>query len=91
MIEITGGEQEPLEVVRNNVQKQQLKHPVLWDKGCQNHRAYGLKNWPIAYLIGADGKVFWEGNPARVVARPDQVQALRKLIEAHLSKTKSGG
>jgi hypothetical protein len=43
-----------------------------------------LKNWPVAYLVGTDGKVFWEGNPARVVARPEEVQALKRLIEAQL-------
>ena len=84
MIEITGGEQEPLQAVKKSVQKQALKHPVLWDMGCRNHRNYGLKNWPVAYLVGTDGKVFWEGNPARVVSRPAEVQTLKNLVEAQL-------
>ena len=84
MVEITGGEQESLEVVRKNAEKQALNHPVLWDKNCRNHRNYGLKNWPVAYLVGTDGKVFWEGNPARIVSRPDQVKTLKKTIEAQL-------
>ena len=37
VIEITGGEQEPLNVVRDIVEKQQLNHPVLWDWKCRNH------------------------------------------------------
>jgi hypothetical protein len=84
VIEITGGEQEPLDAVRKSVQEQALEHPVLWDAACRNHRNYGLKNWPVAYLVGTDGKVFWEGNPARIVARSREVQALRRLIEAQL-------
>jgi hypothetical protein len=87
IIEITGGEQEPLEVVKKNAEKVGLKHPVLWDKDCRNHRQYGLKNWPVAYLIGTDGKVFWEGNPARVVNRPDEVREFRQLIEVELKKS----
>ncbi len=89
IIEITGGEQEPLEVVKKNAEKLCLKHPVLWDKDCRNHRQYGLKKWPVAYLIGTDGKVFWEGNPARVVNRPEHLREFRKLIEAELKKSHS--
>ena len=88
IIEITGGEAEPLEVVKKNAEKLGLKHPVLWDKDCRNHRQYGLKNWPVAYLIGTDGKVFWEGNPAKVVDRPERVREFRELIEAELKKIK---
>jgi len=73
-------------VVKENAEKLALKHPVLWDKDCENHRQYGLKNWPVAYLIGTDGKVFWEGNPARVVNRPEQLREFNKLIEAELKK-----
>ncbi len=90
IIEITGGEQEPLEVVKKNAVKLVLKHPVLWDKDCRNHRQYGLKNWPVAYLVGTDGKVFWEGNPARVVDRPKQLDEFNKRIEMELKKSKSG-
>ena len=88
MIEITGGEQEPLSAVRKIVEEQKLNHPVLWDKDCRNYREYGLINWPVSYLVGADGTVFWEGNPARVVSRPDEVQALKTLIESQLEAVK---
>ncbi len=77
-------------MVKKNAETLGLKHPVLWDKDCRNHRAYGLKNWPVAYLIGTDGKVFWEGNPARVVNRPKQLEEFKKLIETELKKSASG-
>ena len=31
VIEVTGGEQEPLSVVKEIVERQRLNHPVLWD------------------------------------------------------------
>ena len=86
VIEITGGEQEPLSVVKGQVEKQQLNHPVLWDWKCRNHDNYGLKNWPVAYLVDTKGIVFWEGNPARVVSRAKDSAALRKLIESKLAE-----
>jgi hypothetical protein len=41
----------------------------------------------VAYLIGRDGKVFWEGNPARVASRPKQLEEFKKLVEAELKKS----
>ena len=86
VIEITGGEQEPLNVVKEIVEKQRLNHPVLWDWKCRNHDNYGLKNWPVAYLLDTKGKVFWEGNPARFVNRKRDSAAMRKLIESKLAE-----
>ncbi len=86
VIEITGGEQEPLNVVKEIVEKQRLNHPVLWDWKCRNHDNYGLENWPVAYLVDTKGKVFWEGNPARFVNRKRDSAAMRKLIESKLAE-----
>ncbi len=86
VIEITGGEQEPLNVVKEIVEKQRLNHPVLWDWECRNHDNYGLENWPVAYLVDTKGKVFWEGNPARFVNRKRDSAAMRKLIESKLAE-----
>ena len=85
VIEITGGEQEPLDVVKEMVQKQNLDHPVLWDLECCNHKNYGLKNWPVAYLIDTQGKVFWEGNPARFVDRKKDSERMKQLIREELA------
>lgn len=84
IIEVNGGEHEPLETMRRSVLRQELRHPVLWDQRCRNYRNYGLRNWPVACLIGPDGKVFWEGNPARVVNRPDQLRAFKNVVEQQL-------
>ena len=78
-----------MNVVKAIVEKQQLNHPVLWDMNCRNHENYGLKNWPVAYLVDTHGKVFWEGNPARVVNRPQATADLKKLIEEKLKAVKT--
>lgn len=61
-----------------------VHHCVLWDEGNRNHKKYGIACWPSAYLIGADGKVFWQGNPARMQARPEDVKNLRKALDDQL-------
>jgi hypothetical protein len=66
------------------VEKRQLRHPVLWDKDNRNHKNYEIDSWPAAYLIGADGKVFWEGNPALIRSRPDELDKFRRRIEQNL-------
>lgn len=87
VIEIEQGQFETLDLVRKSVQKQNLEHFVLWDQDNQNHRAYGVCAWPVAYLIGADGKVVWEGNPnwALDPPRPGCARAV-DLMERELNK-----
>ena len=89
VVEITGGEQEPLDVVTEMVSTQNLKHPVLWDLDCRNHRNYGLKNWPVAYLVDGNGKVFWEGNPARFVNRKKDSERMKNLIRSKMAESKA--
>lgn len=91
LIEITRGEEEPLNVVKEIVEKQHLNHPVLWDRNCRNHKNYGLKHWPVAYLVDVQGRVFWEGNLARVVNRRKATVELKNLIEEKLKAVKLTG
>jgi hypothetical protein len=70
--------------MRHTVETQQLRHPVLWDQDCRNTKRYGIETWPYAFLIGPDGTVFWEGNPARWFRRAKRVQEMRALIEKKL-------
>ncbi len=84
IIEIDGGKFEKLDRVKRDVAKKGVKHLVLWDDNCQNTATYGVTAWPVAYLIGIDGRVVWEGNPARVVNRPALAKALKDRIERQL-------
>jgi hypothetical protein len=86
VIEVNQSIGEPLEVMRGMVEARNLKHPVLWDADCRNTRAYGVTSWPFAYFIGADGKVFWEGNPSRWIRSQQKLGLMRARIEDALRK-----
>ncbi len=75
--------------MRFMVETKNLKHPVLWDDECRNTKAYGITAWPFVYLIGTDGKVFWEGNPSRWIRRSKRVKEMRALIERKLFEENS--
>ena len=81
-----GGRYEKLPIVRRDVKKKGVKHFVLWDKNCQNTEKYGISAWPVAYLIGPDGKVVWNGNPARVINRARALKQLLGRIDDQLTK-----
>ena len=85
MIEINQSIGASLEDMRCMVESKCLQHRVLWDEDCQNTRAYGISAWPFAYLIGPDGKVFWEGNPSQWIHRAEKADTLRLLIEHKLA------
>ena len=84
IIEIDGGRFETLEKVREIVREKKIKHAVLWDEDCQNHQNYGVDAWPVAYLIGVDGRVVWEGNPFMTLHRPKRRKKLLNVIENQL-------
>jgi hypothetical protein len=86
VIEINQSIGAPLRDMRRMVETKNLTHPVLWDDGCRNTKAYGITAWPFVYLIGKDGKVFWEGNPSRWIRRTERVKQMRGLIERKLTR-----
>ena len=88
MIEISGGQLATLAESKEHAEKENLRHPALWDESNRNHKNYGINSWPAAFLIGADGKVFWQGNPARLQDRPDERAKFRELLTEKLSKGK---
>ena len=90
IVEVSGGRDIPLDVARERLSKWHIRHAVLWDKDNRNSKAYALSGWPSAYLIGADGKVFWQGNPGTMAGRKDDEETLRKAIRTHLDKSKRG-
>ncbi len=86
IIEVDGGKYEALDVVTSDVRRKQVTFPVLWDLECRNTEKYGIKAWPMTYLIGVDGRVIWEGNPSRVINRKKSRTQLVKLLENELKK-----
>ena len=63
-----------------------LQHPVLWDRDNLNHKNYGITSWPVAYLIGPDGKVVWQGNPERMQNHPERLEQYRELLQLQLKQ-----
>lgn len=84
IVEVSGGEFASRDESQARVDAQDIRHSVLWDEDNRNHKNYEVTSWPAAYLIGADGKVFWQGNPARMQARPSEAENFRRLLESQL-------
>ena len=61
---------------------------MLWDEANRNHKNYGIASWPTAYLIGRDGKVVWQGNPARMQDRPESLAEFRAVLKKSLGTRK---
>ena len=90
IVAINQGLQESLELQRRSVVRQQVPQFVLWDQANQNTQNYGVRAWPIAFLIGPDGKVKWEGNPARTIRRAGPRRQLVDLLESNLNQIRPG-
>jgi hypothetical protein len=90
IVEVSGGQTASLEDSRRRFDRQAIARPVLWDRDNRTIDAYGVRDWPSAYLIGKDGRVFWEGNPARAGGRLEAVAEMRRLLEHHLGGTPAG-
>jgi hypothetical protein len=88
VVEVSGGKYARFGVSKDRLAKWDVRHPVLWDRDDRNIRAYEISGWPSAYLIGADGKVFWQGNPGHLRSRVDDERAFRDRLEAELGKVK---
>ena len=84
VVEVSGGEFASFDDSQKRLARNPVGHPVLWDEGNRNHKNYGIKGWPAAYLIGPDGRVFWQGNPAWIRNRAEETQQLRKLLQEQL-------
>ncbi|MEK6233759.1 MAG: hypothetical protein N2C14_03520, partial [Planctomycetales bacterium] len=72
IIEVDGGKGQSRKATRECAKKSGIHHGVLWDNFNRNHQKYGVKSWPTAYLVGTDGTVLWQGNPALWTGRPDR-------------------
>jgi hypothetical protein len=87
---VSGGQYAEFGRSRQRLEKCKPPHAVLWDRDNKNTRAYAISGWPSAYLIGADGRVFWQGNPATFPSRKEDAEAFRRALVAELAKAKPG-
>lgn len=85
LLEISRGREEPLDTIHQLARKNGVRHPLLWDEDCRNNERYGIRSYPTSYLIGADGRVFWEGNAMRTLGRANEAAELRALLQQKLA------
>jgi hypothetical protein len=88
VVEVSGGDVATLAASKRDFDRAKAKvaHPVLWDKGNANHKLYGVTEWPYAVLVGPDGRVFWQGDPARLRHRADDRDDIRHRLDEQLGR-----
>jgi len=83
VIDVSDGSQDKFDDLKKEVEERGGKLATLWDKDAKNCLAYGIQAYPMAYLVGVDGKVIWEGSPnAKVLGD------IEKAMAAELAKVK---
>lgn len=83
IIDVDNGGFDTPEDLKASIAKAGVKFPTLWDRDGKEHEKRKVDAVPYAQLIGADGKVVWEGNPS-----PRDPSGHEKQIEAELAKAK---
>ena len=63
VIEVNNGKVDTREALTKEIEHLRPNYPVLWDEDGKTCDAYGVWQYGTSYLIGADGKVIWGGNP----------------------------
>lgn len=75
-----------LEQSRRLIKGTRVTHPILWDLDGRNHQNYGVTTWPYCFLIGVDGRIVWQGNPARLESRRQEADRFRATLATELRK-----
>lgn len=63
VVEVNNGKVDTRDALAKELDHLLPNYPVLWDEDGKTCDAYGVTKYGTAYLIGADGKVIWGGNP----------------------------
>jgi len=82
IIDVNSGRGDTKKDLAAYVKKNKKKYPTLWDRDGAVCKKFGIKGYPAAFLIGADGKVVWEGWPNA------ELSDLPGLIAKELAKAK---
>jgi hypothetical protein len=90
VVEVSGGAAVGFAESRRRLAKWDIRHPVLWDAGNANAKAYAVTGWPSAFLIGPEGRVFWQGNPTSFRDDRDAERAFRERLERQLLRVSTG-
>ncbi len=90
IIDINNGGIDKQDVLAKYVKKQGKAYPTLWDKDGKVCKSYAVRGYPAAFLVGADGKVLWEGFPVPELPTLEMRIAL-ELASIKKSDTKRSG
>jgi hypothetical protein len=82
IIDVNNGKIDKQDVLAKYVKKQGKTYPTLWDKDGEVCKSYAVRGYPAAFLVGADGKVVWEGFPV------PELGAVEKRIAKELTLVK---
>jgi thiol-disulfide isomerase/thioredoxin len=78
-LQILSVTKEKPEVVKPFVKENNMKYTIGLDVQGKTMRTYGITAIPTAYLIGADGKVIWQGHPSEL--KENQIEEALKMVE----------
>ncbi len=70
---------EKTDVVKPFAEQHNMTYTIGIDDGGQTVRAYGIRSIPSAFLVGRDGKVFWQGHPAEL--KENQIEDALRAVE----------
>ena len=85
VVDVDDGSEDTQDALKKEVAESKLPFAVLWDKEAKNVAKYKIEAFPVAYLIGVDGNVLWEGHPNAAKKEADKLEA---KIKAELEKVK---
>lgn len=85
IIDVHAGVYDELPVLTKHVASPlKFPYPVIHDADNLINEVYDIASYPVAYLIGADGKVVWEGVPE--AGNKEQMKLLESKVAAELKK-----
>jgi hypothetical protein len=72
VISLEDGRVTPVDAWRQRVESKAVPHPVLHDGAGANVARFEVRAYPVAYVIGRNGKVIWQGTPIRGLAEVER-------------------
>jgi thiol-disulfide isomerase/thioredoxin len=80
VLTVEDGRATPLDALRQALDREEVRYPVLHDGVAANVALYEVRGFPSAYVIGRTGKVIWEGPPLAKLSELEKT--IRKAVGA---------
>ncbi len=82
IIDIDSGSFDTKAALEANLRAKKKTYATIWDAEDKIIKTYGVRSYPVAFLIGVEGKVIWQGYPI------PELKRVERLIKAELAKVK---